>query len=178
MRQLCSMALHTCVATALLNPCFAQSPQELTSDPSLLRFLDQLAEATYQFNIGNPEPYLALLSATEDVTLMGAAGGMEKGISQIRPRIAFLTQRRTEGDQFEENKAEIEYVSVVVSGDLAYTVQIERRLLSRPGQDEPENSLLRATHVLRKESGEWKLLHRHADPLVDVTIPGLPSPQQ
>jgi ketosteroid isomerase-like protein len=171
-------ALVGCLLSLQGAACFAQKPEELTNDPGLLRFLNQLAEATYQFNVGNPEPYLALLSATEDLTLMGAAGGMEKGIAQIRPRLVFLTQRRTEGERFEQNEAEIEYISIITSGNFAYTVQIERRRLSRPGQNEPEENVLRATHVLRKENGDWKLLHRHADPLVAVAIPGLPSPQE
>jgi|RhiMetdeSRZDD1v2_1073273.scaffolds.fasta_scaffold812169_2 ketosteroid isomerase-like protein len=178
MRQFCRTALGIWIAAAVLSPCYAQRPQELTNDSSLLGFLDQLAEATYQFNIGNAEPYLALLSPSGDLTLMGAAGGMEKGIAAIRPRLEFLTQRRTEGKRFEENRAEIEYVSISASGDLAYTVQFERRRLSVPGQEQPAKSVLRATHVLRKENGEWKLLHRHADPLVEVTIPGLPAPKR
>ena len=170
MRQFCRTALGIWIAAAVLSPCYAQRPQELTNDSSLLGFLDQLAEATYQFGVlDESKRYLALLLA---------AVGMEKGIAAIRPRLEFLTQRRTEGKRFEENRAEIEYVSISASGDLGYTVQIERRRLSVPGQEQPAESVLRATHVLRKENGEWKLLHRHADPLVEVTIPGLPAPKR
>ena len=176
MKQLRALSVGLLSCVGLLNPGAAQSPQDFTADPALLRFLDELAEATYQFNVGNPEPYLSLLSPSEELTLMGAAGGMEKGIAQIKPRIEFLTQRRREGAAFEENRARLEYVSIVVSGDLAYTVQIERRRLSRPGQSEPEDNVIRATHVLRKENGQWRLVHRHADPLVEVTVPGLPTP--
>lgn len=178
MKQLRALSVGLLCCVGLLNSGSAQSPRDFTGDPALLRFLDELAEATYQFNVGNPEPYLSLLSPTEDLTLMGAAGGMEKGIAQIKPRIEFLTQRRREGEGFEENRAQLEYVSIVVSGDLAYTVQTEHRRLSRPGQSEPENNVIRATHVLRKENGQWRLVHRHADPLVAVTVPGLPTPQR
>ena len=31
---------------------------------------------------------------------------------------------------------------------------------------------LRVTYVFRKEDGRWKLLHRHADPLVETTARG------
>ena len=31
---------------------------------------------------------------------------------------------------------------------------------------------LRVTYVFRKEDGRWKLLHRHADPLVETAAPG------
>jgi len=30
---------------------------------------------------------------------------------------------------------------------------------------------LRVTHAFRKEDGRWRLLHRHADPLVETTAP-------
>jgi ketosteroid isomerase-like protein len=30
---------------------------------------------------------------------------------------------------------------------------------------------LGVTHLFRKEQGEWKLLHRHADPLMSKTAP-------
>jgi ketosteroid isomerase-like protein len=155
----------------------AERPEELTSDPSLLVFLEQLAEATHQFNVGNAEPYLALLSASEELTLMGAGGGVEKGIAQIAPRLRLITQRRREAAGFEENRAEIDYVSIISSDDFAYTAQFERRRLSGAGTANSSNEL-RATHVLRKEDGQWKLLHRQADNLVPVTIPGVPAPQR
>jgi hypothetical protein len=31
---------------------------------------------------------------------------------------------------------------------------------------------LRVTYVFRKEDGRWKVLHRHADPLVETTASG------
>jgi len=169
-------SLILCLALGLLLPIHLSAqgrPQDFTNDPSLLRFLEQLADATHQFNVGNPEPYLALLSPNHDLTLMGAAGGMEKGIEQIRPRLNLLTQRRKEASGFAENRAVIEYVSVFARGDLAYTVQIERRQLASKDQQPRRDDNLRATHVLRRENGLWKLVHRQADPLVDVTIPDL-----
>ena len=176
MMRICLRALLLALAAVTPSPCFAQSPQDFTNDSVFLKFLEQVAEARYQFNLGNVEPSLALWSATDDVTLMGAGGGREKGIREVKPRIAFVTRQRTEGAGVAENKARMEYLQVVVIGDLAYTVQIERRRLSVPGQKEPVDNVLRATDVFRKENGAWKLVHRHADPLVEVTIPGFPSP--
>ena len=174
--RICLRAVLLSLAAATVSPCFAQSPRDFTNDSSFLKFLDQVAEARYQFNLGNVEPSLALWSATDDVTLMGAGGGMEKGIREVKPRISFVTKQRTAGAGVADNRARMEYLQVVVMGDLAYTVQLERRRLSVPDQKEPVDSVLRATDVFRKDNGNWKLVHRHADPLVEVSIPGLPSP--
>lgn len=149
----------------------AARPEELTSDPAILSFLQRLADATESFNKGDPAPYITLMSPTSDLTLMGGAGGHEKGITQIKPRLEFITQQRRSNG----NEATIDYISIVAVGDMAYTVAIERRLLRVAGQAEPVKDELRATTVLRREDGEWRMIHRHADPLVQVAVPGLRS---
>ncbi len=63
-------------------------------------------------------------------------------------------------------------------GDLAYTAGFEHTSASINGQ--PRSYILRATQVYRREGGDWKVAHRHADtvdegcPLAcpDVTEPG------
>ena len=84
MIRFCRTVLRVCFGVVVLTPCFAQSPQDFTSDVSFLSFLERVAEARYQFNLGKVEQSLALWSPTEDVTLMGAGGGMEKGITEVR----------------------------------------------------------------------------------------------
>ncbi|MFC9681627.1 nuclear transport factor 2 family protein [Streptomyces sp. NPDC056948] len=48
-----------------------------------------------------------------------------------------------------------------VSGDMAYTVGLEHASASVDG--EPRTYTLRATQVYRREDGEWRVTHRHAD---------------
>ena len=62
----------------------------------------------------------------------------------------------------------VEYLNIGVSGDLGYTVAIERQQGARVrDQAAAAQRALRATQVFRKEEGAWKLVHRHADPLVE-----------
>ena len=68
-------------------------------------------------------------------------------------------------------KVKVEYLSSDVSGDLAYTVAIERSEVRLSDQDKPATMALRVTHVMRKENGVWKLVHRHADPITVKTAP-------
>ena len=48
---------------------------------------------------------------------------------------------------------------------LAYWVGFQRSQANMRGQDQPVPFDLRVTEVYRRENGQWKLVHRHADPL-------------
>ena len=52
-----------------------------------------------------------------------------------------------------------------VVGDMAYTAGLEHISNSFDGQ--PRSFTLRATQVYRRERGEWKVAHRHADFLTE-----------
>lgn len=89
-------------------------------------------------------------------------GAYEKGWSEASPRYDWAAARMRESGA----KVEIEYLASPASGDLAYTVAIERSRVLVTGADEPAPMALRVTHLFRREAGEWKLVHRHADPLI------------
>jgi ketosteroid isomerase-like protein len=59
---------------------------------------------------------------------------------------------------------EIELIAAGASGDLAYTVAYEHTTASVEGKS-PIAYKLRVTHVYRREDGEWKVVHRHGDPV-------------
>lgn len=48
-----------------------------------------------------------------------------------------------------------------VVGDMAYTAGLEHSSASVDGQ--PRTYTLRATQVYRRETGEWRVAHRHGD---------------
>ena len=62
-------------------------------------------------------------------------------------------------------------IACAASGDLAYTVAIERSEVRLVGQEKSAAMALRVAHIFRKEGGEWKLVLRHADPLMDKAPP-------
>jgi hypothetical protein len=61
-------------------------------------------------------------------------------------------------------------MALMMSGDLAYVVGFEHIANSVVGVPvEPDT--LRVTHVFRREHGEWKIAHRHADYVpIDQTL--------
>jgi ketosteroid isomerase-like protein len=56
----------------------------------------------------------------------------------------------------------IEVEQVVVGKDLAYVLWFERFNGSIAGRA-VQPILVRVTHIYRREDGEWKIVHRHAD---------------
>jgi ketosteroid isomerase-like protein len=52
-----------------------------------------------------------------------------------------------------------------VTPELAYHVEMERFKAKVGGREDITPIALRATIIFRPEDGEWKVVHRHADPL-------------
>jgi ketosteroid isomerase-like protein len=66
----------------------------------------------------------------------------------------------------------VELLAAGVSGDLAYTVELEHTSVSVDGVP-VEPYTLRVTQVYRREGGEWKIVHRHGDaPPAGQSLPG------
>jgi ketosteroid isomerase-like protein len=137
------------------------------SDSSLQSFLPQFDAGINGFINGDPTLWKKNASHRDDVTIMGGWGGLAKGWTKVDPWYDWAAARFKESGA----KVNIEYISSEVSGNLAYTATIERSEALVVGQDKPASMSLRVTHVFRKEDGVWKLIHRHADPLIDRTAP-------
>jgi ketosteroid isomerase-like protein len=108
---------------------------------------------------GDAGPRMAMWSHNDPVTLFGAwlvDSGWD-GVSQVFERLASTFSDCTSYD--------FEMLAAGASGDLAYTLGYEHTSTSIRG--EPQSYTLRVTNIYRREDGEWKLVHRHADPVVD-----------
>jgi ketosteroid isomerase-like protein len=154
------MALSILAGSAALS-------QTASSDSSLHSFLPQFEAGINGFINGDPTLWKENASHRDDVTIMGGWGGLAKGWTKVDPWYDWAAARFKESGA----KVNVEYISSEVSGNLAYTVAIERSEALVVGQDKPATMALRVTHVFRREDGAWKLVHRHADPLIDKTAP-------
>jgi ketosteroid isomerase-like protein len=140
---------------------------EAAGDSSLQSFLAQFEEGTYRFLNGDPTLWKQHASRRDDAIIMGAWGAYEKGWAEVGPRYDWAAARFTESGA----RVQADYLACAVSGDLAYTVTIERSEVRLVDQDKPAAMALRVTHIFRKEGGEWKLVLRHADPLMGKMAP-------
>lgn len=167
MKKTLLLVLLVCV---LLGYTRAQARQDAaTAESSFRAFLPRWEEAQSRFINGDPALWKQHASHRDDVTILGAFGGHgEKGWETVGARYDWASSQYKGGGA----TMIVEYLSVVISGDLAITVGIERQEGARVGdQQSPARRALRATQIFRREGGDWKLLHRHADPLIEKQVP-------
>lgn len=121
-------------------------------------FLARADAAQLQLQNGRADPYKALWSASDDVTLSGGFGGqIEKGWAAVSTRLDWV------GTQFSRGTNRIHRVVEYASGDLGYLVQTEQLRYRDPAGGAETTRDYRVTMVFRKESGEWRIVHRQAD---------------
>jgi ketosteroid isomerase-like protein len=118
----------------------------------------RMKEADDALHSGDAGPRKALWSTRDPVSVFGAAVSVT-GPADTHATFDWLATRFTGLES-----AEWEIVSADVSGDLAYVVAIENTTGSIGGAP-AESYSLRATTILRREDGEWRAIHRHADPV-------------
>jgi ketosteroid isomerase-like protein len=118
------------------------------------------AEAHGALMRGDLERYCSLVAYTDDFTLMTPFGGQPTRASDLTP-----ARMEAMGRFFRNGVFKQEVVQTYASPGMVVLALIERQNVEvggLPAQDWP----LRVTLVYRREGGEWRLAHRHADPLV------------
>jgi ketosteroid isomerase-like protein len=120
-------------------------------------FISKCQDALGELVEGRPEPFKALWSHADDVVIMGAFGGYERGWEEVSARLDWASAGIEATGRVAEN------VVTVVGDELAYTVDLEH--MTRHIGDQPQARTLRCTQAYRRENGEWKVILRHADEL-------------
>ena len=136
----------------------AAAGREAAVDKSFLSALDEVDAAQLELQNGRAEPFKALWSQADDVTLSGGFGGtIEKGWGPVSRRLDWV------GTQFKDGTNTHERIVTGSSGDLAYVVQSEHLRFQVPGQATPAARDYRVTMIFRREPGGWRIVHRQAD---------------
>ena len=116
----------------------------------------RLEEEASAIHAGEVEPRMALWSRRNPVTLFGAVM-TRTGWDELEPAFVRLARSFSGSESFR-----FEVMAAGVSGDLGYVAGIERSRAARVGGEMVEYAL-RVTTILRREAGEWKVVHRHGD---------------
>lgn len=134
--------------------------QASITDEDVAELVRCMAEAAAALIRGDMRTYATLMRHADDFTLMAPLGGEpRRGFDESDAALEALAR------YFRGGEAELEVFQTYASGDLAVLVAIERQ--HGIVGDLPEQDLsLRVTLLFRREGSEWRLVHRHADPLV------------
>jgi ketosteroid isomerase-like protein len=120
--------------------------------------VDRLKAAMQSLVEGDPEPFKALTSQADDVTIFGALGVYKRGKDEARQDTEWVASRFHGA-----RKISIETLALGASGDLGYSAWLERGEVRLVGREDYAPIALRVTHIFRRENGEWKIIHRHGD---------------
>jgi ketosteroid isomerase-like protein len=127
--------------------------------------VDELIErydlALGEFVKGDPEPVKELFSGKDDVILANPLGPPALGKDEVSKTIEHAATTIRDGEIIG-----FEIISKYVTDELAYVLRIERQEAKMGASEEITPFALRVTMIFRpEEEGEWKVVHRHADPI-------------
>jgi ketosteroid isomerase-like protein len=125
------------------------------------QFMKQRSEVALAYINGNAAP-LGEISARQDpASFFHPSGDYYQGAKAV------WSKYETDGASFESgSEGELEILHMAASDGLAYWVGFQRASVHLRGRAEPVQFNLRITELFRREGDSWKLIHRHADPLL------------
>jgi ketosteroid isomerase-like protein len=128
--------------------------------PTLNAAIEQSHRALAAILHGDPKVYQELYADREDITLGNPFGPYARGIQNVAATLANAAARYKDGEG-----VEFELVAKYVSDSLACVVEVERGRAKVGGASELANVAVRVTSVFERINGDWRLVHRHADPI-------------
>ena len=124
-------------------------------------FVHRCEAAWHFFVTGDATPAKGLFSRDEDVTLANPWGPAATGWAEVSRTLDAAAARFRNG-----RVLEFDIRTHYASGDLAWFHEVERGQAMLGGRSELDEFALRVTSIYRRESGDWKIVLRHADPIV------------
>ncbi len=130
------------------------------TDEELPEIVGRAADDASALIRGDVREYFALLPHADDYILMMPFGGEpRRGVDLSDETLDALSA------YFEGGESEFDVIQSYTSPELVVLVVMERQHGKVGGLPEQDLSL-RVTLVFRRDDDEWRLVHRHADPLV------------
>lgn len=112
---------------------------------------------------GDPAPMEELYSHRDDVSLANPFGPPTRGWNQVAATMAHAASLYRNGQVIG-----FENFAGCVTADLAYIVEVERYETRVGGMQTTSPLALRVTSIFRREHGDWKVVHRHADTITSA----------
>jgi ketosteroid isomerase-like protein len=154
--MLSGIAVATLIASSAV-PAFAVDERAVISTAN-----SQFYAAINKLFTGDINPMTSIWSHADDVTYMGPTGGYERGWTAVLKNWQGQASLKLGG------KVEPADIQIIAGKDMAVVSDIEVGENSNAG-GRVEKVRLRATNIYRKESGQWKMVGHHTDPLPYLT---------
>ena len=134
--------------------------QRKVGETEIASLVDRTAVAENAWVRGEMERYLSLISHSDDYTLMSPFGGApRRGFDTSPARLAELSRF------FHGGSGTVELVQSYSAESMVVLALILRMRAAVGGLPEQDWSL-RVTQIYRRDVAVWRLVHRHADPLL------------
>jgi ketosteroid isomerase-like protein len=130
-------------------------------DDFLSAVLPRQRHADTEIHNGNAGPRKDLWSHQDPLTVLGAAKTVS-GWPEVEGLFDWLASCFSNCISYD-----LDVMAAGVSGDLGYVVGTEHTTAS-VGGEAPVPYAIRVMLIFRREGGEWKEVHRHADPMPGV----------
>jgi len=125
-------------------------------------FMKRRSDIARAYVNGDAAPLDQIVARSGAASFYPPTGGFERGAEAVAQRYdKDVTTFRPGGE------SALDIVHSGASGDLAYWVGFQTAKVKMQGQDQPVSMKLRITELFRRVGGQWKMIHRHADPLAE-----------
>ena len=127
----------------------------------LTKFIEQDHAALSAFVRGDPEPLKSLYSRREDVVIANPFGPPARGWEKVAE-----TMERAATNYRDGEVVGFERISEFANETLGFIVEIERYRSKVGGAESLTPLALRVTTIFRREDSAWRVVLRHADPII------------
>ncbi|OQP57708.1 hypothetical protein A3860_08740 [Niastella vici] len=129
--------------------------------------IEEYHKAADIFSRGNPDPVKKMYAHSDDVMLANPFGSTVKGWQRVSEALDLASSRFRDGEV-----KSFERIATYETNDLLTIFEIEKWTSRVGGKSEISSFDLRVTTTFRKENDNWKLVHRHADPIASFNDKG------
>ena len=127
--------------------------------------LERFKRAGNEFVKGNPKPVQDMFSHREDVSPADPFGPPARRWDEVAEAQERGASVFRDGEIYD-----FETAAKYVNPELASILWIERTNTKVGGAEDATPCDLRVTKTLRSEEGIWKVVHRHADPIITARL--------
>jgi len=131
------------------------------------QLIDQYHKSVDEFSRGNPQPVKLLYSHRDDVFLANPFGFIAIGWTRVSDALGFASSKFKDGEV-----KNFQLIAKYLSDELAIIFEVEKWRAKVGGREEVYSFDLRVTTTFRKEGSDWKLIHRHEDPIASINADG------